>query len=292
MMRFLTVGVLMSAALVLAKPASAQDPALADLLARAADYHAGYAVRVSGATVDENYSLTRLVAGRMETPIRFASDVVLVNVNGRVMGLRDLFSVDNVRLREREARIVNLLTAPTLESWNRAQAHAAEQNFRFLFDLILQLNDPSIALHFISRDMQPKVTFKIEKQEKLNGIAVTRIGFKENGDGTKPFVLGTKGNAAAAGRFWIENATGAILKTELWATSSNESVVNTVVYAKAAELDLWLPSKMTETYSWKEMDDVASNRGVGAYGQRLSFQTSANYSNPRYSPVDLAKIRR
>ncbi len=77
MMRFLTVGVLMSAALVLAKPASAQDPALADLLARAADYHASYAVRVSGATVEENYSLTRLVAGRMETPIRFASDVVL-----------------------------------------------------------------------------------------------------------------------------------------------------------------------------------------------------------------------
>ncbi len=49
---------------------------------------------------------------------------------------------------------------------------------------------------------------------------------------------------------------------------------------------------MTETYSWKEMDDVASNRNVGAYGQRLSFQTSVSYSNPRHSPVDLTKVRR
>ncbi|MBA3637819.1 MAG: hypothetical protein M3541_10235 [Acidobacteriota bacterium] len=49
---------------------------------------------------------------------------------------------------------------------------------------------------------------------------------------------------------------------------------------------------MNETYSWKEMDDVASNRNVGAYGQRLSFQTNATYSNPRHSPVDLSKIRR
>ena len=270
----------------------AQESALADLLVRAADYHAAYVVRVSGASLEEHYSLTQLVAGRMETPVRFASDVVLLNVNGRLLGLRDPFTVDNVRLREREARIVKLLAAPTLEGWKRAQAYAAEQNFRFLFDLILQLNDPSVALQFISRDMQPKMTFKIEKEEKLNGVPVVRIGFKEKPDGKRPFVLGTRGNAAASGRLWIDPASGAVLKTELWATSSNEAVTNTVVYAKAPELDLWLPSKMNETYSWKEMDDVASNRNVGAYGQRLAFQTNVSYSNPQYSPVDLAKIRR
>ncbi|MDQ3419143.1 MAG: hypothetical protein M3541_10230 [Acidobacteriota bacterium] len=147
--------------------------------------------------------------------MRFASDLVLLNVNGRVMGLRDPFSVDNVRLREREARIVNLLTAPTLDGWKRAHAYAAEQNFRFLFDLILHLNDPSIALQFISSGMQSKMTFKLEKQEKLDGVPVVRIGFKEKTDGEKPPVLGTRGNAAAAGRLWIEPATGAVIKTEL-----------------------------------------------------------------------------
>ena len=140
--------------------------------------------------------------------------------------------------------------------------------------------------------MQPKMTFKIEKQEKLDGVPVVRIGFKENAEGVKGAVLGTRGNAIAAGRLWIDPATGAVLKTELWANSPNEAVTNTVVYAKGKELDLWLPSKMTENYSWKEMDDVASNRSVGAYGQRLTFQTNAIYSNPRHSPVDLTKVRR
>ena len=273
-------------------PAMGQELPLADVLARAAEYHATYRARVSGASVEENYSLTRVVGGRMETPIRFVSDVVLLNVNGRITGLRDPFTVDNVRLRERESRIVNILTDPTLEGWKRAQAYAAEQNFRFLFELILQLNDPAIALQFVSSDMQPKVTFKIEKQEKLDGVPVVRIGFKENAEGGKGAVLGTRGGAVAAGRLWIDPATGAVLKTELWANSANESVTNTVVYAKGKELDLWLPSKMTENYSWKEMDDVASNRSVGAYGQRLTFQTNAIYSNPRHSPVDLTKVRR
>lgn len=292
MRRVRMVGALVACALLVTMPAYAEDAPLADVLARAADYHATYAARVSGATVEEHYSLTQLVAGRMQTPIRFASDVVLLNVNGRVLGLRDPFAVDNVRLREREARIINLLAAPTLESWNRAQKHAAEQNFRFLFDLILTLNDPSIALQFVSRDMQPKMTFKLEKSEKMNGVAVTRIGFKETGDKETRFALGTRGNATAAGRLWIETATGVVLKTELWANSATEAVVNTVTYTKHAELDLWLPSKMVETYQWKEVDDVASNRSVGAYGERLFFQMSATYSNPRHTPIDLSKIRR
>ena len=277
---------------LISSPAIGQELPLTDLLARAAEYHASYRTRVSGASVEEHYSLTRVVAGRMETPIRFVSDVVLLNVNGRITGLRDPFTVDNTRLREREARIVNTLTQPTLEGWKRAQAYAAEQNFRFLFDLILQMNDPAIALQFISSEMQPKMTFKIEKQEKLDGVPVVRIGFKENAESGKGAVLGTRGNAIAAGRLWIDPATGAVLKTELWANSPNESVTNTVLYAKGKELDLWLPSKMTENYSWKEMDDVASNRSVGAYGQRLTFQTNVIYSNPRHSPVDLTKVRR
>lgn len=37
---------------------------------------------------------------------------------------------------------------------------------------------------------------------------------------------------------------------------------------------------------------MLSNRDVGAYGARLFFQASASYSDPRYTPIDLSKIRR
>lgn len=278
--------------LVLGTSAQAQKPGLAEILTRVADYYAAYASRVSGAALDEHYSLTQLIAGRMQTPIRFASDLVLLNVNGRVLSLRDPYTVDNVRLREHTPRIIDLLVAPTLDSWKRAQAHAAEQEFRFLFDLILALNDPLRGLHFVSKEMQPKSTFTVEKFETMDGVAVARVGFKETGSRETKFALGTRDNAAASGRLWIDVATGAVHKTELWANSPNEAVVVNVTYVKEPGLDLWLPKKMTETYQWKELDDVLSNRNVGAYGERLFFQTTATYSKARHTPIDLSKTRR
>jgi len=276
----------------LAIPAAAQQPALAGLLGLAADYHASYASRVSGTALEERYTLIQVNAGRMATPVHFTSDVILLNVNGRIIGLRDPFEIDNVKLRERTPRITTLLAEPTLEGWQRAQAFAAEQNVRFISDLILSLNDPTLALQFASRDIQPKLTFKLEGQKKMNGVAVASVGFKETGSRDTRFVLGTRGNASAAGRLWIDATTGAIHKSELWVNSPTEAVVIDVTYAKDSALDLWLPQRMNETYEWKELDDVASNRNVGAYGARLSFQNRATYTNPRYSPIDLSKTRR
>ena len=281
-----------TALIVATIPVRAQNLALEELLARAADYHASYVSRVSGVTLEERYGLIQLIAGRMQTPVRFASDVVLVNVNGRLIGLRDPFAVDNVPLRERTPRITALLAEPTTQSWDRAQAHAREQDFRFLSDLILTLNDPALALQFISRDVQPKLTLKIERQETMNGIPVMRVGFSEIAGADTKFLLGTRGNASAAGRLWIDPLTGAVHKTELRATSATESVVVTVSYARDTALDLWLPQKMNETYQWKELNDVASNRNVGAYGARLFFQADASYTNARYTPVDLSRMRR
>jgi hypothetical protein len=283
---------LVAGVLVLTLPAHAQKPALADVLGLAAGYHAAYAARVSGVTLEERYSLIQLIAGRMQPPSRFTSDVVLLNVNGRILSLRDPFAIDNTPLRERTPRITDLLAEPTVDGWQRAQAYAAEQHFRFISDLILALNDPTLALQFLARTMQPKLTFKLEKHETMNGVPVVRVGFTEIAEPETSFVLRTRGNASAAGRLWIGVADGALHKSELRAASPTESVVVTVTYGKDPTLDLWLPQKMNETYQWKELDDVMSNRGVGAYGARLFFQADASYSNPRYTPIDLSKMRR
>jgi len=283
----LTAGVLAAT-----PPVHEQKPALEDVLARAADYHAAYATRISGVTLEERYNLIQLVAGRMQTPDRFTSDVVLLNVNGRILSLRDPFAIDNKPLRERTPRITDLLVQPTADGWRRAQDYAAEQHFRFLSDLILALNDPTLALQFLAPGMQSKVAFKLEKHETMNGAPVVRVGFSEIAAPETPFALRTRGNASASGRLWIGVADGAVHKSELRAASATESVVVTVSYAKDATLDQWLPKKMNETYQWKELDDVLSNRDVGAYGARLFFQADASYSNPRYTPIDLSKMRR
>lgn len=265
---------------------------LAELLARAGDYQASYAEAVSGVTLEERYDLVPESPGVTQPPVRFASDLVLVNLNGRIISLRDPFAVDSVPLRERTPRITALLAEPTADDWERAQAYATEQNFRFISDLILALNDPAIALQFAARDQQPRLTFKLERQETLNGAPVARVAFKENGDRRRRFMLETPGNAAAAGRLWIETATGAIIKSELWATSPTESVVSTVSYARNATLTLWLPQKMTQTFQWEEAGDLLGNRTARAYQGRLYYRAEASYNNVRRTPVDLAKMRR
>jgi hypothetical protein len=243
-------------------------------------------------SLDEHYTFVQMTAGRMHTPMRFRSDVVILDLNGRVISLRDPYLLDNVALRERKPRIVDMLREPTTAGWDRAQKYAAESHFRFVADVVLALNDPVLALGFISRALQPKLTYKFEGMKKLEGREVASIGFKEVGGRDAVFLLGTRGNASASGRFFVDPATGAIHKTELWANSATEAVVSTVTYARAVDLDLWLPTRMTQTFEWKELDDVHSNRNVGAYGARLFFQANAEYQNPSHTPIDLSKMRR
>ena len=265
---------------------------LRDVLAKAAEYHADYRVRVSGTSLDEHYTLAQLMPGRTVMPVRFKSDLVLLNVGGRILALRDPYSVDDVSLRPRTLRILDLLVNPTSETWARAQSYAEEQQFRFLFDLIVTLSDPAVALQFISGEMQTKCTFKLEKRESIDGFPVIRVGFKETRTPGGKQLLGTPGNAEASGRFWIDPTTGGILKTELWATSNLESVVINVTYAKDMALDLWLPTKMSQAYQWKEGDAVLTNRNAGGYDERMSFQGAASYGAVRHTRVDLLKMSR
>ena len=277
---------------VLTTSAATQGPELAEVLARAADYHARYRVRVSGASLDEHYTLAQLLPGKTVMPVRFTSDVVLLNTADRLVALRDPYKVDDVPLRQQTPRILDLLSQPTTEKWQRAQAYTEEQQFRFLFDLIVALNDHTVALQFISREMQPKCTFTFEKRETLEGVAVLRVGFKETRMPGAKLTLGTRHNADASGRFWIDPASGAILRTELWATSTQESAVVNVTFAKEPSLDLWLPKKTSETYQWKENDGILTNRNAGGYDERMSFQGAASYGSVRYRPVDLSKMTR
>ena len=282
---------LLCAGTVIATP-DAQKPALADLLARAAEYHTSFTARASGTLLDEHYTFIQVTAGRMHTPAHFRSDVILLNVNGRMIGLRDPYALDNVPLRERTPRIIELLREPTLSAWDQAQKYAAESHFRFVSEIVLALNDPAIALRFISAELQPKLTWKFEGMKRLDGVELASIGFKETGDRDTRYSLGTLGNAAASGRFFVDPATGSVRKTELWANSATEAVVSTVTYAEHTPLELWLPQKMMQTFEWKELHDVKSNRDVGAYGARLFFQANATYSDPRHTPIDLTRMRR
>lgn len=286
--RTIVTGLAVIAALV--NPVSAQkDPPAADVLRAATEYLATYATKVSGVTLEEAYTMLEVSGGRMANTRRITSDVALVNLDGRVLALRDPFAVDENPIRERTPRITSILAKPTQAAWDKAQEYAVESARYFQADVILRLNDPTIALQFIAPDNQMKVTYKIDGKKKFGGVETVGLRFQEPKSKAADYIVKTQGKAAATGRLWVDPATGRIHRTELTMQSDSEFVRIAVDYARDAALDLWLPSSMVDTYEITERVGTGmSNMGAGSSGiGRLSFDCRASYTNARLTPIDL-----
>jgi hypothetical protein len=289
--RILTLAAAASVAVGEASP-SAQKPVLADVLQRGAEYVASYAKRASGAVIEEEYLLIEIGSARMSVPTRIGSHLVYINLNGKPMVLRDVFAIDTKPVREKTLRITELLTKPTMASWQRAQEFARENAHYFLAELILRLSDPTVVLQFMAAEHQEKFTYRPDGNKKMNGAAVVGIRFQEPTARGKKYFLGTPGNAAASGRFWLDPTTGAIHQTELWIEAPTETARVQVSYAFHPTLDLWLPKETTETYEMRQAAGGGSTMGASTYAARHLVEGKATYSNPQFHAIDLSRIER
>ena len=279
-------------------PSAEQAPGLPDLLKLAGDYHADYVNRISGVTLEENYQLIDVTGGKMQAATRIASDVVFVNLNGGVAALRDAFAVDTKALRERTPRITALLATPTASTkdWETVIQFPVQGAVYFALDLILKVNEPTFALRFISHGLQGDLKYSLDGRKKLNGVGTAGIRFEEPAAQDKKYLTGSRGNARASGRIWVDVATGAVHLTELWLDSKADTANITVKYAPNPAVNLILPTETTETYEEREAATGPRdfNRGAqqGRGGNRISFQASAKYSKPTYSPIDLRTLKK
>jgi len=276
-----------------------QAPNLQDVLKLAGEYHTGYVQRVSGAALEEQYQLIDVTGGKMQAVTRIASDVVFVNLNGGVTALRDVFSIDTKPLRPRAPRITALLAAPatpTLKDWETVIRYPTQGSVYFALDIILKVNEPTTALRFIAPSVQDILKYKLDGKKKINSVETVGLSFDEPAAQEKKYLLGTRTNARASGRFWVDPATGAVHQTELWVESKGESANITVKYAAHPALNLILPAETTETYEEREAAtgprDDARAAGGGQSGSRISFQASAKYSKPTYAAIDLRTLKR
>jgi hypothetical protein len=290
-----------SAAAVSAPVTAQTPPALADLLRLAAAYHATYATRVSGTSLEEKYQLIDVSGGAMRNTVAVSSDVVLVNLNNQITALRDPYAVDDRAVRKREPRITALLAAPatpTMRDWIVASDFPSESTVYFQLDVILKVSEPTTALQFISTEHQPKLAFKLDGQKKMNGVQVAALRFDETQVAERTYLLKTRGNARASGRIWVDVASGAVHQTELWAQSPGESANVTVKYGLHSALNLLLPTETSETYQERAGASGPRVMGKGATGFEpstaasvMEIQTRAYYSKATHTPIDLTKIK-
>jgi hypothetical protein len=260
-------------------PARAHTSPVDAILSTAGNYIRSYERDVTAVVAQEDYiqRVTPFISGPRESLTRLLrSDLIMIadEASGWVE-YRDVFEVDTHKVRDHDDRIANLFLKPNPNA--RAQAaRIVDESARFNLSpngvtFKRTLNIPMTALRFLRRQNQSRSAFQIDREEKTDASPLVVLRFKEQ---ATPRLIGTSGQAAATGAFWIDPSSGAVVRTEL--RLSTRTVVGEikVSYAQQLEPPIWLPASMDELYNVTEWS--------------LAISGKATYSNFRRFRVDVS----
>ena len=276
------------------RAAAQGPPALADVLARAGAYLTDYQDRVTSVMLEEDYTqrrtLVTVVSGSPSANSnvvateskRLRSDIVMtVEPGPRWVTFRDVFEVDGRPVRDRDDRLAKLFLAPSDINLDQAGRILAEgARFNVHPQLNRTLNVPFTTLVFLLQAHQPRSDFTIEGAETIDGQRAVRLRFSER---ARPRILRSDNDAPARGTFWIEPASGRVLRTELvFQAPLNRGVrIETVTatigvrYARESRTGLWLPSVMDERYIFGNLDS-GTITGTARYSNVRQFQVDTS----------------
>jgi hypothetical protein len=269
-------GTIVLAGVIVACSASArpsgQAPALKDVLKSTAAYVERFQQQLSQIVSEETYTQTvvntsRLTNSLLLLPSRtLRSDLILVRSaeENRFVELRDVFEVDGTPVRDRQARLEQLLGANSTAAGSQIAAIINESARYNVGTIQRNVNTPLLALMFLLRNYQDRFTFKHVTREApvfresgdraFNEAPVFRVStemwtieYQERKNAT---VIRTPsgGNLPARGRFWIDPSTGAVLISELIVDGAGVMATVTVSYQSEPLMGFLVPIEMRESY--------------------------------------------
>jgi len=289
---------------------AAQKPSLDTVLKRAAAYVAQLNARLSGIVAEESYvQQIQNASGRTGSAQPFItrrelkSDFLLVRPPGteRFVEFRDVFEVDGRPVRDRQDRLTRLFLGDA--DIDRVMAIVQESARYNIGNIPRNINTPMLPLVFLQEGYQYRFRFKRARSgpPDLAGLvlagrgegAVFRAGvdvwvveFRETRANT--VIHGTEGDDfPAAGRYWIEPDTGAVLMSELVMEKGDIRAVIDVSYQSEPLLGLRVPVAMHERYRARS-DRV---EGIASYGKFRQFQvrTDEVIEKPDAAPAPAVK---
>jgi hypothetical protein len=261
------------AAVMTAGPA-AQQLRLADVLSHLDSYLERYEVTVATVVAEEHYSQTYVPGAQPGEQSRtLRSDYALARAPGGQAwsGFRDTYEVDGRPVRDREHRLLALLSQGSAASAQQA-LRITRENARYNLGSAVvtrTINVPTVALDLIHRRHRSRFAFARSGDEIVDGISVWILSFRERG---RPTIVRTPDgrDRRTAGRVWVEPQSGEVLRTELSWEGPPRSVI-VVEYRRDEGIGARVPIAMTEEYR--------SNRGMvsatAAYANYRRFQTAA-----------------
>jgi hypothetical protein len=249
------------AALLFARPRAQDTPALEVLLMRAADYVRFFVLTFSDVVAEEQYEQSWRSFTR-----RVRSDFHLIQPKdaGGYIALRDVLTVDGTPVRDRDARLMKLLTTPGAGSAARI-SEVSKEGGRYSFGGVF--NSPVVVHAFLQTAFQDHFRFTLGAPDRTIGPDVWTIAFTE---AARPTLLRTDRGRddPASGQAWLEARTGRILKTEL--LLSNDSIIATFRFDERFQIAV--PVEMVDKYRYQNY----TVNGTATYGRFLRYHVTTN----------------
>jgi hypothetical protein len=255
--RLAGAGVAGALAILASVHASAQQPPTLDLLLRrASNYVLDFIVTFSNVVAEEHYLQTwRSFRHQM------VGDFLLIQPkdSSGFFALRDVATVDGTPVRDRESRVMKLLTQPAGSTVTQLDDIGRESG-RFTFGNVF--NSPVAAIALLQMDYMPRFRFTLVGPDRSLGPDVWTVKYEER---DRPTIFrSVKGQEVmATGSFSIEAETGRVVRTEL--TLPNDTVTTRFMFDERFNIDV--PVEMVERYRYMNY----TVNGTATYGRFRRF---------------------
>ncbi len=252
-------------------PVSAQPTDVKTILANTAKYLADYEKAFSVVVAEESYvqSLLTMMGGRMTRQERtLRSDVLETSVGqGDWVAFRDVFEVDGQKIRDRDTRLQKLFLDAPAEALTQSRRIVAESARYNLGSLQRNINVPTMALTYLRAVNQGRSVFADAGRQDVDGVSAVMLTFVERARPT--IVRSATKDLPATGRFWIEPATGKVLKSEVTILGASSPAKIAVSYGPVPKMAMWAPVLMREEYD--ATDGRERVRGEARYSNFRQF---------------------
>jgi len=235
----------------------AAAPTLADLLSQGAAYVEAFEAQFALAVSDEDYEqvVTRWVGSRASTELVqrrvTQSEMVFVWLPHEQLWLatRNVRSIDGEPVVGSDGAL-SAAMAPTADERARRLRRLRNEGARINIGPIgRNFSDPTLPLQFLAAPLQPRFAWTLTHEETLAGVATWRIDYEERSSPTL-IKRGTL-DMPAQGSVWIQAGTGAVVRTTLRLDDRDvrTHVDMDVLFKNEPKLEVWAPSRMSETYT-------------------------------------------
>jgi len=249
------------------------------LVDRAAAYVDEFQHRFGSMVTEERYeqSVQETIAiGARSRPqwerVTLVSDFLLVQVPGEGwMPFRDVFERNGQKLRDREERLAQLfLNGSSRSSFEQARRIMLEGARYNIGNVERTINVPTLPLLYLTPAHRDRFTFELGKRDPQEG---TIVEYREARGPT--YISDREGTQMpSTGRFWLDETTGAVRRSELDVVDTRVEAHIKVTYRLDDGLALWVPARMEERY--RDRRSSSEVRGVATYSRFRKFQVSTS----------------